>query len=222
MSLAAISDQLPSISDARLPRTYEAATRALAECSRIDECMEWADKAQALASYAKQAKDDQLRKMADRIQARAINRCGELLKQIPQANGANQNIRDGADLKVTRSLAAGQAGLSERQKKTALRVASVPRHEFERQIESDDPPTVTELARQGTKARLVDLGDIPPQDFASATQAQGTLKRFAEFCDTHDPQRIARAYKRHEVAALRGYVASIDSWMDRFVINLSE
>lgn len=45
-------------------------------------------RARALASYAKQAKDEQLRKHADCIQAHAIRRCGELLKQIPAANGA--------------------------------------------------------------------------------------------------------------------------------------
>ncbi len=134
---------LPSIPDARLPASYEAARMALSECSRIDECQSWADKAEAMASYAKQAKDESLRKLADRIQARAIRRCGELLKQIEPANGANQNIRDGADRKVTRSSAATDAGLSERQKVTALRVASIPDEDFESQVESDSPPTIT-------------------------------------------------------------------------------
>ena len=83
---------LPDISSARLPATYEAAKNALSECSRIDECKEWADKAEALASYARQAKDEQLRKMADRIQARAIRRCGELLKQIEPKQGARTDI----------------------------------------------------------------------------------------------------------------------------------
>ncbi len=40
-----------------------------------------------MGSYARQAKDDSLRKMADRIQARAIRRCGELLRQIEPARG---------------------------------------------------------------------------------------------------------------------------------------
>jgi hypothetical protein len=41
------------ISSARLPATYEQAKLALASCERIDECWEWANKAEALASYAK-------------------------------------------------------------------------------------------------------------------------------------------------------------------------
>jgi hypothetical protein len=51
-----------------------AAKVAISECAHIDECKDWADKSEALASYAKQAKDDELRNMAERIQARAIRR----------------------------------------------------------------------------------------------------------------------------------------------------
>jgi hypothetical protein len=92
--------------------------------------------------------------MADRIQARAIHRAGELLKAIPLAHGANQNITDGADTKVlTRKDAAREAGLSERQQNTALRMASIPRDEFERVIESVNPPTVTGLAERGIRQR---------------------------------------------------------------------
>ena len=50
---------------------------ALASCERIDECWEWANKAEALASYAKIADDDSLRIMADRIQARAVRRMAD-------------------------------------------------------------------------------------------------------------------------------------------------
>jgi hypothetical protein len=211
--------QLPDIASAKLPQTYEAAQRALAECSRIDECQQWADKAEALASYAKQADDDTLRKLADRIQARAIRRCGELLKQIMPARGARTDL--GAA--PTRGSAADAAGLSERQRKTALRVASIPEDEFERQVESDDPPTVTALAERGKQPKaLVDIGDIPPADYARATEALGTLKRFADFCSRHEPARIAKAYQSHEIARLRECIATVDAWMDIFVVNLPE
>lgn len=76
-----LTGELVQIKDAPLPAVYERATKALAECSRIDECQSWANKAEALASCARQSKDDSLRKMADRIQARAIRRCGELLSE---------------------------------------------------------------------------------------------------------------------------------------------
>jgi len=88
---------------------------------------------------------------------RAIQRAGEILKEIEVSKGGRpaKETRDGAG-PSSRTQAATDAGLSERQKDTALRVASVPREEFERVVESDNPPTVTELAERGTnKSRLV-------------------------------------------------------------------
>jgi hypothetical protein len=48
--------------------------------------------------------------------------------------------------------AAEEAGLSRRQAVTAIRVANVPADEFERQVESDSPPTVTALRRRARRA----------------------------------------------------------------------
>jgi hypothetical protein len=40
--------------------------------------------------------------------------------------------------------------MSPRQANNAVRVNRVPRDEFEQAVESDDPPTVTELAEHGS------------------------------------------------------------------------
>ena len=131
-------NMLPTItpSQARLPRTYEAAREALATCQDIDECKEWADKAAALASYAKQAEDETLLKMAARIKARATRRAGELLSQIDAATpGPKPELKVGDRLKFGRSDAAREAGMSPQQKQ-AVRIAAIPEPEFERQVES--------------------------------------------------------------------------------------
>lgn len=215
MSVASLPAELPAISSARLPASYEHARQALAECSRIDECQQWADKAEALASYAKQAKDDQLRKLADRIQARAIRRCGELLKQV-DARGDHMKSEGGHTSRIE---AARDAGLSDHQRVTAVRVASVPADEFERQVESDAPPTVSALAEQGKKP-LLNLGEKSPADFRMATEAIASLRRFAEFARDHDPSRVAAGVDRREAATVRRYVAEIDSWLDRFITSV--
>jgi hypothetical protein len=142
-------DQFPSITNAKLLAAYTMAKRVLAECGKIDECKDWADKAAALGSYARQSKDESLFKAAARIQARAIRRCGELLKEFEAKNQYDANARDG-DGPCTIKEAGVKAGLSERQQKTAVRVANVPKEDFEAQVESDSPPTVTALAEQGT------------------------------------------------------------------------
>lgn len=144
----------PTVSDAPLPVAYEKAKNALSECVQIDECKDWADKAAALASYAKQAKNEQMVKDCLRIQARAIERCGELLKQIePAKPGPKPELRDGAVPQLGREQAARDAGLSERQRKTALRIASIPKEKRDALIESDSPPTITELAELGTQKK---------------------------------------------------------------------
>src|SRR3954463_8722258 len=95
-----------ALDQSTLPANYLAARNALAACERIDQCQDWANKAAALASYAKQSKDDQLVIMAQRIQARAIRRCGELLAEIPERRGKNtQEVREG-----TRTAMAARSG----------------------------------------------------------------------------------------------------------------
>lgn len=96
-----------------------------------------------------------LHKHADRIKARAIRRCGELAKQIEPKRGANQNIREGDRPKVGRTAAANGAGLSPHQLKQALRVANVPKADFERQVESARPPTITKLAELRDEMRAI-------------------------------------------------------------------
>lgn len=165
--------ELATAEPARLPATYRAARTALEECVRVDECKQWQKKAEALASYAKQAEDDELFQMATRIKARAVRRCGELLKEIEA--GTNQHTKPayaGAD--TSRSAAARDAGLSERQKVTALRVASVPDDEFNGLVESDDPPTITDLAERGKK---------PSPEESAARRMGDMFKRIIRIAD---------------------------------------
>jgi hypothetical protein len=76
--------------------------------------------------------------LALRIQDRATRRCGELLKEFEAKNQYDAHAKDG-DGPCTIKEAGAKAGLSERQQKTAIRVANVPAEEFEAQVESDSP-----------------------------------------------------------------------------------
>ncbi len=155
---------LPTLADGRFPEAYVTAKNSLAECSKIDECKDWADKAEALASYAKQSSDDGLRKMATRIQARAIRRCGELLREF-DAKGKRTDLElsGGAPTKLSQREAAEGAGLSKDQQVAAVRVANVNGEVFEAAVEGENPPSVTALAEQGTKKQLIDLQGRDPE-----------------------------------------------------------
>jgi hypothetical protein len=239
------------LSDARLPVNYEQAKAALVQCSRIDECQEWAIKADALASYARQAHDDTLRKLADRIHARAVRRCGELLKQLDGRQGQNLpgaesgDAGDASTSIMTRREAAEQAGLSKDQQVTAVRVANVPAGEFEQAVESDKPPTVTALAGMGKQSRPAAAAEsstapeppppssaampasatapciTAPVGFIQATHLIGTVRDFAAFCEKNDPVVVADGLPQSEVHEVRSFVGVIDGWLDRFVVNLS-
>lgn len=217
-------NMLPTItpSQARLPRTYEAAREALATCQDIDECKEWADKAAALASYAKQAEDETLLKMAARIKARATRRAGELLTQIDAAHGANQNIKVGdRHIVQTRTDAAREAGMSPHQQKQAVRIAAVPEAEFERQVESQTPPTLSQLAQQGVKPRpVLDLRGRDPRQFNRALHFIGTFENYAKEIEAENIDAALDCLIDAERSRLRAFINRIDAVHDRIMTRI--
>jgi hypothetical protein len=139
-----------------LPTNYVAAKQALVKCTRIDECKSWADKAMALASYGKQMKDQSMMDMARRIQDRAVQRGGALLLQVKTAKGkgkkTDRSVKEGVPPN-SRKAAAESAGLSPGQARQMIRVANVPKDQFEQLVEGANPPTVERLAEIGTKKK---------------------------------------------------------------------
>jgi hypothetical protein len=135
-----------------------------------------------LASYAKMADDDSLRQLADRIQARAVRRMGELYKTFNAQGQRTDKLIDGTVNKLTQKEVRKSEGISERQAATAVRVANVPTEKFEAAIEQPKPATVTELSEMGKKIRAA------PDSFKQATHLIGAVTRFAEFCRTTAPE----------------------------------
>jgi hypothetical protein len=221
MGVVYLPEPLPDAANARLPDSYEHAKRALAACVAIDECKQWADKAAALASYAKQQNDDTLFNEATRIKARAIRRVGELLREIEPAQGANQNIREAALPNVGRAAAATDAGLSEHQRKTALRVANVPEQDFEREVESDTPPTLEALAEQGTKKLGPDhLGRRTADEFAAATRLMGLINSALRLGPAINLISAIRGMKDYEQTETLSQIAALQSWLCDLEVEL--
>ena len=73
--------------------------------------------------------------------------------------------------------------------KTAVRVANVPEDDFERQVESDNPPTITALAKQGTKKKtrpIFDLKGRDPDEFNRAMHFAGDIRQAAKLFEALD------------------------------------
>jgi len=82
-----------------------------------------------------------------RPSVRAIRRANELVQQIaPSKAGSLSEKSGGRRAELCRSTATDAAGMSDYQLKATLRIASVPEAEDEAGAQSDEPPTVTELA----------------------------------------------------------------------------
>lgn len=181
-----MNESLAKTTPAELPAVYQRAIVALETCESIDECKGWADKASALASYARQAEDEVLLSHVLRIRARALRRCGELLKTFqtgPKGGAPTKNNGTAADTVISQRQAAEQAGMSKRQEVTAVRVADVPVKVFEAAVESEHPPTVTKLAT---------MGRTPARN--SAVRRSGKLKKSAPLSgDTRYKQALDEA-----------------------------
>jgi len=204
MDLAAIDTNT-----ARLPSSYHAAKGALRACVSVDECKDWADKASALASYAKQAGDTQLEDMAKRIRARAMRRAGELLKQIEPAPGVRSDLGTEPAL-GSRKAAAADAGFSERQAKTAQRIATIPEDAFEDMVERG--ATVTELAAAGTQTRE------PNRDEARLLLA--AVKGYAERLYQINLDEALNALLPAQRAELRALIARLDGTHDKIAVAI--
>lgn len=204
---------------ARLPQSYESAKLALANCVRLDECQDWADKAEAIASYAKQADDPELMKMAIRIRDRAIRRMGELLKQIEPEPGTRSDLGQAS----TRGAVAAEVGLSPHQVKQAIRVANVPEEDFAEQVESDHPPTITALAEQGKRSAprpVIDLKGRDPNEFNRALHYIAGWERAAKDLGALSHEAALPILTNSELARLRRAIAEIDAITDRIVTRI--
>lgn len=209
------------VGDAPLPVKYEAAKQALAECSSVDECSTWAKKAAALASYARQADDRSLEDMAARIRARAIKRCGELLREVKPTPGKRTDLKPttGTD---SRFEVAKQAGMSQRQAIDALRVSRIPAAEFEAAVESANPPTITELAERGTRkaAPLIDLHGRDPAKFNRSLLVAGRISDLAADIANLSAKDMAAGCLPRQVKPLLTNATALSDWLANLVAEL--
>ena len=125
---------------------YDAARHALAQCERIDEAKDWADKAAALAAYARQADDPELEAISRRIRARAFRRMGEISRELETGKpGPHREIGSSAGTYLGKIAVLAEAGVSKTQAHRAEKVAAIPVEEFEQRVESDTPPPISVL-----------------------------------------------------------------------------
>ena len=137
---------------------YEQARTALAEAHRVDEVKDIRDKAEAMAAYARQAKDSELIQYATEIKVRAERRCGELL-------AATERNRGGDPKALATPYEAGRGspptlaemGLTQNESSRYQQLAAMPVEHFETAVETAKATagevTTAFMLREAAKAK---------------------------------------------------------------------
>lgn len=110
---------------------YEAARSALAEAHRVDEVKDIRDKAEAMAAYARQAKDNELIQYATEIKVRAERRCGELLARTEKNTGAKGAGPIAVERYDRNTPTLAQMGLTKDESSRYQQLAAMPAEHFE-------------------------------------------------------------------------------------------
>ena len=123
---------------------YEAARSALQAAQSVDEVKDIRDKAQAMAAYARQAKDTELVEWATEIKVRAERRAGELLHET--------GLLEGRPKKASTDTRLSDLGISYDQSSRWQKLAAIPEDRFEQAVAA-----AKETAREVTTAALLRL-----------------------------------------------------------------
>lgn len=110
---------------------YEHARTALAEAHRVDEVKDIRDKAEAMAAYARQAKDSELIQYATEIKVRAERRCGELLAVTEKNRGAQGIGTSALPASERTPPTLAEMGLTHNESSRYQQLAAMPAEHFE-------------------------------------------------------------------------------------------
>lgn len=120
---------------------YDAARNALQIAVTVDEVKDIRDKSEAMAAYARQAKDTELLKWATEIKVRAERRAGQLLAEMPKARGVVLSGKDsiGGTIVVPPKNDAptlSEMGVSKNESSRWQKLASISDEQFESAVAS--------------------------------------------------------------------------------------
>lgn len=135
---------------------YDAARYALSVAVEVDEVKDIRDKAEAMAAYARQAKDTELVKWATEIKVRAERRAGQMLAEMPKAQGELRNSSRSHDSTATKTLA--DIGITKNESSRWQKLAAVTDKQFEHAVAA-----AKEVAGEVTTAAMLRaaMADVP-------------------------------------------------------------
>ncbi len=133
---------------------YDAARLALQEAHRVDEVKDIRDKAEAMAAYARQAKDTAMVEWATEIKVRAERRAGQILSDMPKALGGRPAENRSYDATSFSSKTLSDIGVTKDQSSRWQKLAAVSDIQFEQAVAA-----AKEVAGEVTTAAMLRMAD---------------------------------------------------------------
>jgi hypothetical protein len=200
-----------------VPIEYEAALKALAACTSLDEAKYWSNASDALAAWARMYKNDEAGVSARRLKLHAYRRMGELAQQLrPWTPGAKKGspLCSGAG-KGAPSLLMEQ-GLALHQANAASAAARMPRRKFEAIVNLPRPP-----APNGLLPKFSGDASQAWRDIAGATGGS-CLTGFRGWCRKHRARELAKGLTPDEAERAYAMVEEVTEWLDEMEQTLKK
>ena len=167
---------------------YDAARYALQQAVCIDEVKDIRDKAEAMAAYARQAKDTEMIQWVTEIKVRAERRAGQMLAEMPKAMGKSGRFTGGNTMlppvKDEKTLA--ELGITKNESSRWQKLAAVDEVRFEKAVTA-----AKEVAGEVTTAAMlrVEREDKAGTEVVTVTEARpGKKKDHKQHVDDVKPE----------------------------------
>lgn len=190
-----------------MPVLYREAVAALERCSTMDEGKYYADKADALAAWAKIYGSDEDSKAAARLKLRAYARMGVLALELRPGNRFYEKF--GVGTKKGANALLREHGLNSAQSSAALALAKMPNVKLEKASEKAMSPHAAYRALGVQQSRCSDSW----KKFAHGGSSTGA---FLSFCRNTHAKDLALGLEIDEIKKARKIVVEVWEWLDAF------
>lgn len=168
---------------------YEAARTALAEAHSVDEVKDIRDKAEAMAAYARQAKDTEMVQWVTEIKVRAERRAGELLSQMKASGELATHGGDRKSKSRSEETNLNDVGITADQSSRWQQLASMSEEHFETAVatakDTAGQVTTAFMLREAAKAKPQGKAKTGPKAEAIREELKAAKERGVSLLETY-------------------------------------
>jgi hypothetical protein len=219
---------IKGVKKADLPALYRAAENALAAAKDKDEVKEWDNKAAALASYARQAKDRTLLNYANLIRNRAQRRMNDILKELPKGQRGPKNNFSPQRTKTRRD-AEDDLGMTARERHQTKAIGEMDQSQFDAHNSptAEKVPSPHALATLASRANGRASPKPSPQDPRSdeskmATKLLNLIDEFQHSRRSIRPLLAVKGMTPKELQLCRDQVQAERVWLGKVLEAIDE